>query len=466
MTGFENIKQVYFLGIGGIGMSALARFFRMKGKEVSGYDRTPTSLTDELISEGISITFDDAVSQLPDYFNTSDTTDNTLVIYTPAIPSDHRGFNHLKSKGIRLWKRSEVLGMLTRNFRTIAVAGTHGKTTTSTMIAHILRDNGVNCTAFLGGISTNYNTNFLMSDQVENNEVVVVEADEYDRSFLTLYPSFAIVTSLDADHLDIYSSRENMISSYQQFADQVQKDGMLIYRSGLELAGIHPVSLTYSLEGAADFTAREIEISNAAYHFNIVSGDRDFGRFTLTWPGRHNVENAIAAFAVCHAYGLDPDQIRQSIKTFKGVRRRFEYRVNLPGMVMIDDYAHHPTELRAAIRSARELYPGKKLLGIFQPHLFTRTRDFADEFASSLSELDELILMNIYPARELPIPGVNSNMILEKVQLSQKQLCSESELLSTVNNSDAEVILTLGAGDIDKQVPGLAKMLQSKVQQQ
>lgn len=458
----RNIQFVYLIGIGGIGMSALARYFRAGGKEVCGYDKTSTTLTDELIGEGIAVHFEDAVEQLPVWLKGERVNPSALVIYTPAIPKDHKEKNHLISVGYSLKKRSEVLGWLTANSTTIAVAGTHGKTTTSTMITHILYHNGVNCTAFLGGISKNFHSNLVVGQQDQDHQVMVVEADEYDRSFLQLNPDFAIITSLDPDHLDIYGSREAMVASYHQFASQVKKSDQLVVKQGLEKELNMPRIVTYSVMPGADYSATNIHIIDGAYHFDIVAGSRTIKDIKLVWPGRHNVENAVGAYAVCHTFGITDEQFKNALETFEGVVRRFDYRLRTPQIVLIDDYAHHPAEIRAAIGSVKELYPGRKILTIFQPHLYSRTRDFADEFAESLSLVDELILLDIYPARELPIPGVSSEMILDKVTAGDKRLCSREQLTDRVLQSDARVVLMLGAGDIDQLVEPLQLALEEK----
>ncbi len=463
MQSIHNIKNIFLLGIGGIGMSALARYFKAAGNRVCGYDKTPTELTDELIAEGIPVHFKDDVAFLPDFLSGMGINPEALIIYTPAIPKDHKEYNHLIECGYRMWKRSEVLGLITSEATTIAVAGAHGKTTTSTMIAHILKASGVDCTAFLGGISKNYNTNLLLSRRAgDQKEVVVVEADEFDRSFLTLHPDIAVITSMDADHLDIYGNHDEMIASYKEFASQVTENGTLVYRSGLPLDHINRKKYTYALEIASDFKAENIRIENYIYVFDISNGDTKYTNIRLTWPGRHNVENATGAFAACLLFGMSSDAIKGAIESFEGVKRRFDYQIRAERITMIDDYAHHPEELRATIQSVKELYKGKKVLGIFQPHLYSRTRDFAEGFGTSLSMLDELILMDIYPARELPIPGVTSEMILSKVQIPQKQVCPRAMVIEKVMNSDAEVILTLGAGDIDQLVQPIKESLVKK----
>jgi UDP-N-acetylmuramate--alanine ligase len=462
MLKLSTIKYVYLLGIGGIGMSALARYFKAAGKQVCGYDRTPTALTNALEQEGIRVHFNDSVDQLPEYLSGMGENPEALIIYTPAIPKNHAEYNHLLECGYRIWKRSEVLGLITKDATTIAVAGTHGKTTTSTMIAHILRFNNVDCTAFLGGISKNYQTNLLLAGNSADKEVVIVEADEFDRSFLTLHPDIAVITSLDADHLDIYGSHEAMIESYSEFASQVKEDGTLICRSGLKLQGDIVPALTYSIDGASSYKAINVRVENHNYMFDLEAPGQTHRNFVLTWPGRHNVENATGAIAACHTFGISMDGIRKALETFGGVKRRFDYQLRLPQITFIDDYAHHPEELKATILSVRELYPGTKVLGIFQPHLFSRTKDFAHGFGASLSLLDELILLDIYPARELPIPGITSEMIAQKVTIGNKQVCSKEAAVKMVLQSDAPVVLTLGAGDIDELVPVIKQALEKK----
>lgn len=443
-----NIKRVYLIGIGGIGMSGLARYFKRKGMQVEGYDLTSTSLTDQLIREGIPVSFTDDITALPEHLRSGAYSADDLVIYTPAIPSTHRAMRYLKEQGCEMHKRAEILGLITRAHRTIAIAGTHGKTTTSCMVAHILRQSGHNCTAFLGGIATNYDSNFLMDDS--NTDVtVVVEADEYDRSFLQLHPDIAVITSVDPDHLDIYGAHEEMIDGFRQFTRCIRKGGLLIYRMGLPFSDSEAVSQTYSANELADVFAYDIRIEDHKYTFNINYSGQILKDIKLSWPGRHNVENAVAAFSVAHSIGVDEVRIREALYSFRGVKRRFEYRVDIPQMVYIDDYAHHPAELDAIVGSVRELYPDRKILGIFQPHLFSRTRDFADGFARSLSALDEAWLLDIYPAREEPLPGVDSRMIMERMENKSTRLVNKNEVADLVTHSDAQVILTLGAGDID-----------------
>lgn len=446
---FKSIRAVYFLGIGGIGMSALARFFHAQGKKVGGYDKTPTTLTDELQREGIDVHFQDDVGMIdPDFLDK----DSSLIVLTPAVPADHAERNHFLNHGFRLLKRSEVLGVIASNFYTVAVAGTHGKTTTSTLIAHLLRSAGVDCTAFLGGIAKNYNSNLLIGSEQKGRHIVVVEADEYDRSFLTLFPDIAVITSMDPDHLDIYGSEEEMRRTYQRFASQVKSSGQLIVKHGLPVGEVVTAATDYSLYGPAEQFASRIEVKEHAYHFDWTNGRETFIDLWTQLPGSHNVENAVAAITVARTLGLEEAQIRKGLETYTGVKRRFDYQIKLDRFVYIDDYAHHPAELRACISSAKELYPGKSVTGIFQPHLFTRTRDFAKGFAESLSLLDRLILLDIYPARELPIPGVTSEMILEKVTCPSKVLLPKEQVLDYLSQTPLEVLLTLGAGDIDQLV--------------
>lgn len=461
---FDRIKYVYFLGIGGIGMSALARFFNASGKRVAGYDKTPTQLTDELVSENISIHFDDDVNKIPPGFKDKNEKENCMVVVTPAVPADHSELQWFKQNNYRIAKRSEVLGIITKQSYTIAVAGTHGKTTTSSIITHLLRHSGIECNAFLGGIAKNYNSNVLISDKVykDNKPIVVVEADEFDRSFLTLFPDIAVITSMDADHLDIYSDKNTMDDAYRTFALQVKQDGVLIYKHGLRLSSKAKHIYTYSISGKADFQSNHIEVKNNEYSFDFTFGQAKFENLTLGLPGRHNIENAIAAIAVAWQLNLDEKQIKSALASYLGVKRRFEYHIRNPEITFIDDYAHHPEELKAAILSVKELYPGKKITGIFQPHLFSRTRDFADEFAQSLSLLDELILLDIYPAREKPIPGVTSGIIFDKVTSANKILCSKEQLSEELHKLSPQVVVTLGAGDIDQLVEPVRILLEKK----
>lgn len=442
----SELHTVYLIGIGGIGMSALARFFNAQGAAVSGYDKTQTPLTDKLVAEGISVHFDDALSGIP--------ASPDLVVYTPAIPADHKGLNYCKQH-FAPKKRSEVLGMLTEHTRTIAVAGTHGKTTTSSMVAHIMKQAGTPTSAFLGGIAANYDSNLVLSTPTENT---VVEADEYDRSFLTLHPDLAIITSMDADHLDIYGAHDALQESFTQFAELASTE--VVLRKGLELK--RPVKAnvsSYALDQEADYQGRNMRIEDGKYHFDLLARDEPINNIELGIPGRHNVENAVAAIAVSLQAGVGAEAIREALGSFKGIRRRFEYIINTPGQVYIDDYAHHPAELQACISSVRELYPNRKITGVFQPHLYSRTRDFAEAFAKALDLLDECILLPIYPAREQPIPGVNSEMLLNRMTITEKRVLDKSALAENIDVSNTEVLLTLGAGDIDQLVPVLKTTL-------
>ncbi|HEY0669604.1 MAG TPA: UDP-N-acetylmuramate--L-alanine ligase [Sphingobacteriaceae bacterium] len=445
----NNIKRVYLVGIGGIGMSGLARYFNKRGCDVCGYDRTETPLTINLIDEGIDITYADSIAALPDSFKNPD--EHTLVIYTPAIPKDSEILNYFIGNGFELKKRSAVLGIISKGMFTIAVAGTHGKTTTSSMVAHILKHSGYDCSAFLGGIATNYETNVLFGE----NNVVVVEADEYDRSFLTLHPDIAIVTSMDADHLDIYGDKSQLTESFQLFASQIKSGGKLICHEGLDLEK----GITYSGKGIADITAENIRIEKGDFYFDFISSRVTINNVKLGLPGLHNVENAVAAAEVALILGIEPEKIKSALAAYRGVKRRFEYIIKTQEHIYIDDYAHHPEELRACITAVKSLYPDKTLTTIFQPHLFTRTRDFAAGFSEVLSMSDDLLLLDIYPARELPIEGVTSEMLLDKIAIAKKRKCGMEEALAYVENKKPELLLTVGAGDIDTLVEPLKKIL-------
>lgn len=439
----DKIYNVYFIGIGGIGMSAIARYFLSKDMNVAGYDRVSTPLTQELEKEGCIIHYNDAINEIPKSHKYRD----TLVVYTPAISDTNDELNYFRANEFEVVKRSEVLGMITKRTFTIGVAGTHGKTTTSTIIAHLLDSANYSCDAFLGGISTNFNSNFIFSNP---SKATVVEADEYDRSFLTLSPNIAVVTSTDADHLDVYSEHNSLLDSFQSYVNKLPKEGVLVMRKGLNLNFAN--TITYSVYEDADVCAKNIKITNGNYSFDVQTQEGVIKNVEVGLPGLHNVENALAAFAVGIKLGLSKESIRKGLATFKGVKRRFEYQVKEKDVVYIDDYAHHPEELKACISSVRMMYPNKKITGVFQPHLFSRTRDFADEFGKSLSLLDELFLLDIYPARELPIEGVNSKMLLNKVAIAQKELVTKEELVEKLAMKDIEVLLTLGAGDIDTLV--------------
>lgn len=447
----ENINRVYLIGIGGIGMSGLARYFKRRGCVVCGYDKTCTPLTSALMNEGIPVVFNDEVDNIPVSFMEKDP--HTLVIYTPAIPVNSPVLNHFKSGGFVLKKRSEVLGIISKGMFTIAVAGTHGKTTTSSMIAHVLKDSGYDCSAFLGGIASNYNSNVLFGD----NNTMVVEADEFDRSFLTLHPDIAIVTSMDADHLDIYGDKSHLVESFKQFASQLKPGGTLLYRKGLDLDN----GKTYAANVVADVQAVNVRVENGSFHFDFKNGELIIENIEMGLPGLHNIENAVAAIQVALHLQISPDKIRIALGNFKGVKRRFEYIVKSESHIYIDDYAHHPEELRACIQAVKTLYPDKKLTTVFQPHLFTRTRDFAEGFAEVLGLTDELIMLDIYPARELPIPDVNSEMILKNIDLKGKCILSKREVIDFVREQKPELLLTVGAGDIDTLIEPLKKALEN-----
>ena len=455
-SGIKDIKSVYFLGIGGIGMSALARYFVLQGASVSGYDKTPTSLTDQLISEGMQIHFTEDLNQVP---ATPD-----LVIYTPAVPREHREMIFFKEQGIPMKKRAEVLGMISDRFQTIAVAGTHGKTTTSTMIAHMLKTAGVDHLAFLGGISKNYGTNFLfdLKDNQSGNSYCVVEADEYDRSFLQLSPSIAIITSADADHLDIYGNHDDLKKTFSEFTAKITANGSLILKAGTQVIPVLTNTYTvydYSLSGSATFYAQNIRLTEGELHYDFVYPGGTIQDLILGVPGRFNLENSVAALAVGSLLGIDHDLLKKAFRTYTGVQRRFDFRIRRPDMIYIDDYAHHPEELKACITSVAELFPGKRITGVFQPHLYSRTRDLADAFAQSLDLLDELLLLEIYPAREEPIAGVTSQIILDRMQSHHKKLVQKNSLLEEIRNARPEILLTMGAGDIDQFVLPITEML-------
>ena len=455
----KEVKYVFLLGIGGIGMSALARYFNAAGMKVAGYDKTKSTLTDALESEGMSITFKEEIDMLPDFVKDLEFKNQTLIIYTPAIPKDHKQYNYILSQGHQVIKRSVVLGWLTNDTFTIAVAGTHGKTTTATIITHLLKTAGVNCTAFLGGISTNYGSNFIAGDYNSTiKPIIIVEADEFDRSFLTLHPDIAVITSMDADHLDIYGEKKYLEESYQLFAKQLKPEGKLIAKAGLPLDPDNRL-LSYSIYTKAAYAATNITVADQQYKFDINTPSGNYLNWKLGMPGRHNIENAVAAIAVAMNINIGPEQIQNALLSFKGVKRRFEFQINNNECIFIDDYAHHPEELRAAISSVKELYIDKKVMGIFQPHLYSRTRDFAEAFSASLSLLDAVILLDIYPAREVPIEGVNSEMILKNITIKDKQLATKEELLTIIKERKPEVLLTLGAGDIDQLVPSLKSIL-------
>lgn len=443
----EQLHKIYFLGIGGIGMSALARYFMACGIQVFGYDKTQTDLTKQLVEQGAKIHYKDDINNIAE--------DIDLVIYTPAIPIVLSEYQFLLKQDIIMLKRSEVLGELTKDKFTIAVAGTHGKTTISSMIAHCFNSANISFAALIGGISTNYNTNFIGNP---NADVFIVEADEFDRSFLTLKPDIAVISSIDADHLDVYGDKNAVKESFQLFADQISANGNLILKSGLTIDSDKIKQWSYDLDSKADFYAKSIKVENESYILNLCAKDQTVS-VKMNYPGKHNLENSIAAYAACQLYGIESEIIVNALENYSGVKRRFETIIKTEQLVYIDDYAHHPKELSACISAVKEIYPECRISGIFQPHLYSRTRDFVDEFARSLEMLDEIIIMDIYPARETPIEGINANFLLSKIQHQHKMYLSKSEILSWVKNQKFEVLLTLGAGDIDQFVEPIKKAL-------
>lgn len=451
----NSYKNIYFIGIGGIGMSAIARYYKFKGCNVSGYDKTPSELTEELIAEGIGVHYEDNTDFIPK------DVENTLVVYTPAIPHDLKELVYVQEHGYTLLKRSKTLGEIAKGQRCLAVAGTHGKTTTSTLLAHIFTDSKVGCSAFLGGISKNYDTNLLVS----HNPTIVAEADEFDRSFLQLFPEIAVITAMDADHLDIYGNLKHVHEAFQAFAGQVS--GTVITKLGLDITPNHTKAriMRYSYnDPRADFYADNLRKDECGYFtFNLKYPDGVIKDCRVGVPGWVNVENAVAASAIALVYGIDPEAIRHALGTFLGVKRRFDIHVNRPGCAYIDDYAHHPNEISTAISSMRDIFPGRRLTAIFQPHLYTRTRDFADEFAKALSAVDKLILLDIYPAREEPIPGVSSRLIFDKVTAPEKVLLKKEMLMKYLEDEKIDTLITFGAGNIDRFIPQITDMLSKRV---
>ena len=436
----NHIHNIYFIGIGGIGMSAIARFFKSQNKNVAGYDKTQTEITDSLEALGISVNFKDKMASVENsYLNK----ENTLVVYTPAIPKDHKQLNYFKSNGFKILKRSEILGIITENTFCLAVAGTHGKTTTTSILGHLLKSCDVELTAFLGGICENYNSNLILN----GSEVSVVEADEFDRSFLTLSPDMAAITSMDADHLDIYGDASQLVESFKDFTKKLKPNGKLFVKNGLPIQGI-----TYGIEDDADYSIQHIKIENGTYVFDVKTPNTTLKNIEFNLPGRHNLSNALVALAMSVEYGLPTKQLAKALASYKGVKRRFSYHIKTDKIVFIDDYAHHPEEINAVHQALREMYPEKKVLAVFQPHLFSRTQDFATEFAKSLSQFDQIMLLDIYPARELPIEGVTSSWLLSLIENSNKKLVNKEDLISQIKQSNADVILTIGAGDIGAQV--------------
>ena len=455
----NTIKAVYFIGAGGIGMSALVRYFLSKGKKVGGYDKTPTELTHKLQDEGANIHYEENISLIPDICRNSET---TLVIYTPAIPAEHKELKYFQANNFEIQKRAQVLGMLTRTEKGICVAGTHGKTTTSTMTAYLMDHSHVGCNAFLGGISKNYSTNLLLSDK---SEFVVIEADEFDRSFHWLTPYATVVTATDSDHLDIYGTHEAYLESFRKYTSLIRPDGFLIMKKGIDLTPDMQQGVTVYTYSATegDFHAENIRIGNGEIIFDFISPLGNIKDIQLGVPVYVNIENGVAAMALAQIGGVTDEEIKAAMPGFKGVDRRFDFKIKNDHTVFLSDYAHHPAEIRQSVTSIRTLYPDKKITAVFQPHLYTRTRDFYRDFADSLSLLDEVILLDIYPAREKPIPGVSSKLIYDNLRPDMKKcLCNKEELLDLLKTKKIEVLITLGAGDIDNYVTQIYELLKDK----
>lgn len=439
----KEIHNVYFVGIGGIGMSALASYFVKNGKQVAGYDKTPSTVTDALLSQGVLVEFEDEVNKIPSSFFDAR---QTLVVYTPAIPKDSEILNYFTNHEFQVLKRAAVLGQITKSSICYAVAGTHGKTTTSSILGHIMHVCGTGATSFMGGVTENYNSNLILG----GDQISVVEADEFDRSFLQLFPNVACITNMDADHLDIYGEKEVLEASFKEFANKVSHT--LIVKKGLPIKG-----LTYGVEEDADYQALNVRIENGSFIFDVKTPFSEVKDVVFHLPGRHNVSNALVSIAMAEKHGLSLNDIKNSLKTYKGVKRRFSYKIKESNFVLIDDYAHHPTEITAVENTVREMYPNQKILVVFQPHLFTRTRDFIDDFAKSLSKFDEVVLLDIYPAREMPIAGVNSELLLSKIKNKNVSLQTKKQVVEIVKNTDATVVVMLGAGDIGVLVEEITK---------
>lgn len=458
MIEFKNIEGIYFVGIGGIGMSALALYFAKGGYTIAGYDRSESSVTLSLIENRCIVAYEDDLSMLPDLFRKSSSIDKVIIVYTPAIPAENKILTFFRGNGYQIYKRSELLGEISLNTDTLAVAGTHGKTTVSTMIAHLLKQSHVDCSAFLGGISKNYDSNLLLGD----SRYTVMEADEFDRSFHKLKPLMAVVTALDADHLDIYGDQGTMIAAYNEFCDKIRPGGTLIVNNRIrnEIRVPEQVTcFTYGLDFGADFRSFDINHCKDYYRFNIKTPSTTIEDLHFAFPGIINIENFTAAIAVALMCGVTEQEIRKAVLLFQGVKRRFDIRINLPGLAFVDDYAHHPEEIRACITCVKEFFNGRKITGIFQPHLFSRTRDHAGGFAAILDELDEVILLPIYPAREKPIEGVTSGLIFNKMRSGNKRLMTKEDIPRRLDTNKLDVLLTIGAGDIDTLVAPIEEKL-------
>jgi len=461
MKNLHKIKNVYFLGIGGIGMSALARYFKFTGRNVAGYDRTQTALTNNLQAEGIEVHFDDDIRNIPTNWNP----ENTLAIFTPALPDHHKELAWFKTQPIALFKRAKVLGLISNEKSGIAVAGTHGKTTVSTMVANTLNKTKSGCGAFLGGISKNFGSNLLLPK--EESPWIVVEADEFDRSFLHLHPQLALITSVDADHLDIYGDKKNIVEAFEKFVSQIKPGGKLVIKKGVELNAAAKTSaeiFSYSIKEDADFATINLQLNGEGgfYQFDLKTPGGTIANCKLNYPGLVNVENAVGASALAFLSGVSADEIKAGLEDYNGVARRFDIQLKNEKYVYIDDYAHHPEELKAVITSVKALFPNRKVTGIFQPHLYSRTKDFAAEFAASLDLLDTAIIIPLYPAREEPMKGVSSEIIFNKMEIADKHLASKEETLEMLQNIESDVVLTMGAGDIDRMVKDIVEILNSK----
>ncbi len=456
----ENLKNIYFIGIGGIGMSALARYFLFHGKNVAGYDRTVTPLTEKLMEEGADIHYQDEIDSIPKTFKNKE---NTLVVYTPAIPSNHTEFIFFQKNHFNLKKRAEVLGLITQSYKGLCIAGTHGKTTTSTILAHLLHQSHIGCNAFLGGIAKNYNTNLLLS---KTSPYTVIEADEYDRSFHWLSPYIAIITSVEADHLDIYGSEKKYVESFQKFTSLIQPKGVLLLKEGLSISPKVSKGVkiyTYSIT-KGDYYAENITIDKGEIIFDFITPKGRIEKIQLGVPIAINIENSIAAMAIAMLIGVNAEEIKKGIKSYKGVDRRFDFQIKTPNLIFLNDYAHHPAEVKQSILSIKQLYPTKKITGVFQPHLYSRTQSFYKEFAESLSLLDKVILLDIYPAREKPIEGVSSQLIYDALSPTmEKKLVKKESLLEVIKREPIEILITLGAGDIDVFVPEIKNILTNRL---
>ena len=444
---FDSIRKIYFIGIGGIGMSALAKYFFNKNLIVSGYDKTQTNITDSLISLGVKIVFKDSNDLIDkDFLDSKD----TLVVVTPAIPNSNKILNYFKSSGFKVMKRAEVLGLITNNSKCLAIAGTHGKTTTTAILTHLMFECDQKFTSFIGGISENYNSNFIDN----GHEYTIVEADEYDRSFLCLAPDIACITSIDADHLDIYGDESNLNNAFSEFSKLIPSKNKLFIHSNIDFPGI-----SYGVNTSSDYCAQNISIENGVYNFDLKAPNTIFRGLKFSIPGKHNLSNAVAAFAMALESGCDEINLRSALETYKGVKRRFSYKLKTDDLIFIDDYAHHPKEIDVVWEAVNEIYPNKKTTAVFQPHLYSRTKDFADDFAVSLSKFDTVLLLDIYPAREIPIHGVTSTWLLEKITSRRKELVTKDNLFKAIRAEDNPILITMGAGDIEVEVDKLTKNL-------